>query len=721
MKSIISILLLLGIASLVFFRWFSPSISIGGDWIYYYPVSLKETFFHYSWVGFNSLGTVDLLVWRIPIDILKSLVGSLGWDSSLSDKVIIFWPTIIVANSASFLLVKKITKSNIAGFIGALVFNYNTYYFTANSAYLLYSAGAWSLLSILFLMYALEKNKFYIFVLCGLLLFITGANDFRIAYITLFIELFYFSFYAKFIENDSTLFISKLIQFFIAPVGIFIALNIYWILDFSSAHSLSSNNIVSRTLFGNQFLNILYAFTFYHPFWTGAKTTYFLNQQVVPYFWIIPILVFLSLFLHRKNTTVLFFGVVALLGIFLTKQVAYPFGQVYWLLFTYFPGFNAFREASKFYFLIALSYSVLMGAFVGYIWQHDKKIFNRNMYKVIITLVIASIFLWNAKPIVTGELGDIFIAAKIPTAYFKLNRLYYPSNSFFRTLWVPYVSSWTLYKNTNPVLYFASLKDNEWNKFLPPRNNPKETIGEEMISLLHLNYSQNLLDVSSIKYLIVPFLDTQNDLFMYYGENRNYYVEQLEKLPYLHKVNIGTNDITVFENTTYRPHVYTTAYKEDLHNKLPELDYETTYEEVNLVTYNILIKNVSKPFYLNFSENYHSGWKIRLGDFHWYDAFIKNYFLSESYHTKTNAGLNTFFMDPAVVCGGSHTGIGKDDNRRCIKNSDGTFTIKAKLYFLPQSFLNVGFIISGTALGVILGYLGIVGLRFLNNKYGKKN
>lgn len=55
-----------------------------------------------------------------------------------------------------------------------------------------------------------------------------------------------------------------------------------------------------------------------------------------------------------------FFAVLALLGIFLSKQVAPPGGFVYKLLFDHFPGFSAFREASKFYVLIAMSYSVMI-------------------------------------------------------------------------------------------------------------------------------------------------------------------------------------------------------------------------------------------------------------------------------------------------------------------------------------------------------------------------
>lgn len=55
-----------------------------------------------------------------------------------------------------------------------------------------------------------------------------------------------------------------------------------------------------------------------------------------------------------------FFALLALLGVFLSKQVAPPGGVIYKILFEYFPGFSAFREASKFFVLIAMSYSVMI-------------------------------------------------------------------------------------------------------------------------------------------------------------------------------------------------------------------------------------------------------------------------------------------------------------------------------------------------------------------------
>jgi len=116
-----------------------------------------------------------------------------------------------------------------------------------------------------------------------------------------------------------------------------------------------------------------------------------------------------------------------------------------------------------------------------------------------------------------------------------------------------------------------------------------------------------------------------------------------------------------------------------------------------------------KPFYVNFSDNYHLQWKLRIGDFSWIDALIrKDYFVAEKNHFKNDAGFNSYFVDPKLIC------------RRfsCNKNIDGTYDISGTIYFSSQGYMYVGMIISGATLIAVLGYLLFV---FGERLYGKKN
>jgi hypothetical protein len=159
---------------------------------------------------------------------------------------------------------------------------------------------------------------------------------------------------------------------FLSIIIVFL-LNAYWLLAFGKTGTLTVNSFFSRELFGNEFLNINYAFTLFHPFWTGKRTTEFIIQPIPFTFWLIPLVAFIGLFLQRKKKNILFFGMVALVGIFLTKQVGQPFPNLYPWLYTHFPGFNAFREASKFFFIVALGYSVLIAAFIDWMWSKWKQ------------------------------------------------------------------------------------------------------------------------------------------------------------------------------------------------------------------------------------------------------------------------------------------------------------------------------------------------------------
>jgi|GEM_PF-7061107 len=79
---------------------------------------------------------------------------------------------------------------------------------------------------------------------------------------------------------------------------------------------------------------------------------------------------------NRRRRYILFFAVLSVIGILLSKQVSDPFGNLYYWLYDNFPGFNAFREASKFYILIALGYAVGMASLVEWLLppsRHGKK------------------------------------------------------------------------------------------------------------------------------------------------------------------------------------------------------------------------------------------------------------------------------------------------------------------------------------------------------------
>ena len=720
-KFVIFILL---ISSGVYFRWLSFSIFTYGDGGFQFFDTLKEIPGFGIWNSFG-LGSVNLLPWRLvgPSSLIYGLFGILGFNSNIADKFIMNWPWIILSVISSFFLVRKITKSDIGGLIGSFVFSFNTYFLAINTQgqLLLSTASFFAVFSLLFFIKSLEEKKIYLIILTALFLFFTGANDFRMLYIAVWLIFFYFLCFLVLRKKplNYKIFLRDVL-FSISPIIILFLLNIFWIATSFKTGTLTNNDLFNRTLFGSDYFDITKAITLFHPFWNGKQPEWFVGQSIPIYFWLIPFFAFLGLLLNRRNRNVLFFGFVSLLGIFLAKQVSEPLGYIYKWLFENFPLFNAFREASKFYFLIALGYSVLIGEFAAWLWQNWNKQKWQIYGKYLLIFLISFVFLWNAKPIITGEIGSMFVPRQIPNDYLVLKDYILKQPEYFRTFWTPNNPRWAIYTNEKPIISDVNVIGREWEKNVSL--NPEYInlpVNEQITEIFKIKGANELFDISSIKYVIVPIRDFTNDddFFIYYGgsENANIrerYISELDKVEWLKKIDIGTKDLVVYENENFKPHIYMTKERETIYQELP---YEKVdFEQKNPSRYKVHLKNVSEPFYLNFSESYHPDWKVEIGNFNWFSAILgKNYFLKGENHMKNNAGLNSFYIDPGYVC---------NDNN-CTKNEDGSYNFDLTLYFKPQSYFYLGLIISGITLIGITGYLvyDFKKRRKLQNKEIKKN
>jgi hypothetical protein len=136
-------------------------------------------------------------------------------------------------------------------------------------------------------------------------------------------------------------------------------------------------------------------------------------------------------------------------------------------------------------------------------------------------------------------------------------------------------------------------------------------------------------------------------------------------------------------------------------NKAPELktsNPELSFRMISPVKYIVRIKNTESPFWLVFSETYHSQWKV-------FDSSVKHYLSSGSGfnffdmaflfrkpinipHYVGNGYCNTWYIDP------NRFGLGKD------------FIVE--IYFLPQSFFYAGLLVSVSVFVICLSYLVII-------------
>lgn len=704
-KKYITPILLLLLSIIVYKNWLNFSILSYGDYVYYFHESLS-TFIPISvWKTNFGFGSVDILLWRTPQNIIYGLLGSLGLDLNIIDRFVVLWLWVILSWLSIYLLLKYIFKSKIAVFIGSLIFIFNTYSLSISSQgqLLISIAGCFAILSLLFFIKLMVERKLVYAALSILFLFLTASYDLRILYLAVLLLFSYFVFYILFIDKFRVTNFFKTSLYALVPMVGFGILSLYWIFPLMHSSSLTGNSILTRTLFGNEFLNINYAFTLFHPFWTGGVPAWFEVQEIPIYFWLIPFFVFLGLVFGIKNKLVLFFGLVSLVGIFLTKQVSIPFPFVYEFLFKYLPGFSAFREASKFYFLIIIGYSVLIAAFVEWILKKKRKKYVWKYETYSLLILIIGLFLWNTKPFLTGEIGSLLVSRKINHEYFTLRNYINSQNNFFRVAWIPTSSRWHISTDNHPEVSVVSmLMAGPWET-LSEKGKPSNDLGGEMInSFLQQENANDIFDSSSIKYIVIPQQEeAEADVFIPYGKTKKYYLDQLDHLDWLKRIDIGTKSIIVYENKDSVPRIFTTntatfsgrfnSYSDPV-SRIPN----TKFSSVSSTEYTVKISQIKNPLYLHFSESYHPDWKIHIGEFNWVNALLdKNYFLSDANHYKNQFGLNSYLIDPNKIC----------KRFVCQRNKDGSYTIDITLYFVPQVYLYVGGIITCFSLATIVGYV----------------
>lgn len=695
------LLLALVLAGVVQYRWISFSIFQYSDWRFQFSEAGAAFMELSPWTTNSSLGQGSYSLWKLPFNFIYGAFQSLGFNSNVSEKFFVFWPAIFLPPLASFLLVKKVVRSNPAALAGSLVYSLNSYFFSINSAghVFLTVASAWGVMTICFFITALTKRQTKYYVITALLGCLAVTYDLRMALIASFVVAAYWS-NLIITNNNKILIIKGTIGGVGIIVGIFTLLNIYWLLPELSSNLMLGSGIMQRSLFGNEFQNIMYAIGLFHPFWTGGKPEWFLSQPIPLYFFIVPLLAFSGLVLNRRNKDVIFFGLISLVGIFLAKQSGEPFTQFYLFLFTNLPGFGAFREASKFYFLIAISYAVLTGAMVSWLHKNQSSYTFVPFLKYLVWIIILSLSTWNAKPLIMGEIETLFVKRHVPDDYVHLHQYILTDKAFSRVLWIPTEAPWEVNTDKHPAIGISSLISNEWKE-----HTSTQSTANNINALLGEDYFHNLISSASVRYIVVPLKDVANDgdFYQYYGGSRMFFIKQLDKLSFLKKLNIGMSDVILYENTEFRPHLYLTKTIDSLSNA-------TSFRSVDFVEkrrteFNFSISNLLTPVYLQFTDAYQPNWHLNYGSFRWWDVFGENPTAKLNLtHMKTDSGLNVFKIDPLYIKHNFPKTAYKE-------NLDGSIDVDITLYYRPQAYLNLGLLISFLSLIGCAAYLLIDGIR----------
>ncbi|HKR82017.1 MAG TPA: hypothetical protein VJR27_03375 [Candidatus Saccharimonadales bacterium] len=545
---------------LIYNSWFLDfGVRTHGDWGFYVKQAADTLRGHYFsvWLSDTSFGRILPDLGQAPSYAPYGWLSYyFGFSFAIAERMVHLWPAVLLAPIGSFMLARHVFKDKVAALLGMVVYSYNTYFLTLQTGHLtLAAAYALAPLAIYTYIRALETRTLLYAILAAFALAACGAYEPRSAYILILLLLLYGGFY--FVGHARSAFrqkgmseVLKIVVVCGAPLFIFLLLNIYWLLPLLKLGPAAGQGAIENSLFGSQYFNIAEAFTLFQPYWSGGKMVPFVTHLIPLYFWLIPIAAFGGFIaLRKRNAYLNYFCVVGLLGVFLTKQSGGPFTGIYNWLFHNLPGFNAFREASKFYLLVALAYSILIPAFYLYV----KKRYDLRFAKAYaLAGILALLFLPNLIPIATNKIGATFSQRSMPAGYRTLNA-FLDQPGYYRTLWVPKTSRWALDSFNHPTVDISKVLANSWKDLqstYPTTDNATPT--DEINEFLRQDYVPVLLSNAGIKYVVVPLRDVDNadNFYRSYNDDPSMFADTLAQSGYLKEANIHLDGFKVFEAAT---------------------------------------------------------------------------------------------------------------------------------------------------------------------------
>lgn len=653
--------------------WFLHGLIAGGDFYFTNNLISKTIYpFIYIWTSSGNFGIggslgpliPSLMVYFWPIYIFTDLLH-INWQ--ITERIIYLYPFLILTFFSSYFLFKKLFDNKKFAFLSSFMFSTNTYILMLVGGGQIILGLAYGIIPFI-LLYAIDilnNSKFnlkhsFIF---GLLISIQIFLDLRITYITLSAVGLYWL--IALLSNKNLNYLLKSLIFVLIIPGIVSALlHAFWLLPTILLHEnplqqLGSAYTTTGAVQYFSFANFENTLSLLHPNW--PENIFGKVGFMKPEFIILPILAFTSLFFIKKlkssneRTYVLFFALLGLIGAFLAKGANDPFGGIYLFLFNYFPGFFMFRDPTKWYTLVAISYSILIPFSVWNIYmllsskfkaQRSKwgQIFN---FQNLFILLLTSYLLLLIRPALLGQLTGTFKTTSVPSDYIKLENFLYKQNSFSRTLWVPTTQRFGYLTNNHPGIPAETF----FNLY-----NDKNLIQK-------IASSESLLQNSGVKYVIVPY-DSQGEIFL---SDRRYsnslYVQTIKdvgSISWLKPVS-GFGKIAVFEVPDPKGHFYIIGQGTIRNNQ------DVSDQYISPVEYTVDVKNVKKGDVLVFAESYDSGWEA---------SSTKFKVLSSKFDNRFNS-----FVLP----------------------DSGTYSLD--VYYTPQDLVNEGVVISLVSLMAVLGYL----------------
>lgn len=557
------VIALIALAVLTHAAWFDPTATLfHADWGLWPESTAKDLWKNWNaWDPYNGLGQPNVQISFYLFKIIWSLTTLIGLSTTNGVQMSLLAPIALLGFLGPYFFVYRLFGNRFTAFVSAVLYGSTTYFLIRQTAHIPI-AFIYALTPVLFLFIdrAIKAGGKQ-WLAFSLVLFVGSSFELRMILIVIPMLAIY-----ALLRGGRKL--KGQIPAISIAVTVFILLSSFWLLPtYLGNFGGHISAIANRGLFGNNLFTIDRALTLSESAWTGSAPNEFFEPQPTPlYLWLVPIFTCVSVFLYvskrhkYKNGFVLLFGLLVLIvGIALTKQSDKPFVVLYHWLYHNVPGFNLYREASKFYIMTAVGYMLC----VGYGLYALKEAGARKLY-YISGFAMLFVGFANLTPLLRQEFGTMFVSRSRPTDYASIDSLHQEAGS--RIMWLPNGVAWSHFSTDNPKLsaaaassYALDLQDAQSYSSLP--------YAKSIPLSLFSSPGRELMDTMSVNYIAVPVRDTynENNTFAYYNEQRDYYIEQLRADDSFEELKLPTTELKVFKNPRSRPYF-------DIHSNIYHVD-----------------------------------------------------------------------------------------------------------------------------------------------------
>jgi len=467
-------LIILAFISLIPFFWFANNVLIMlSDLSFYlFPKDIFESSF-YLWNNLSDFGRASINISNVfPYLLFCLIFEKIGMSISLIEKIIfIIWMT-----SGSFFtyflclfIFKNYDHKKLVGFVAGLFYVLNTYllmfkWIGFNKSLFAYSAFPLILLIFLKGLQSKDNVRYAIFLGASFLLVSSAINP---AYSVAIwgVLIFYLIFFLLSCRHSKEL-IYRSIIFTTSCLISFLLFNVWYLypyavsfLNIEAFQYANSPATFDRNIMNSQdtsFLNIFRLFghwSFFSKFQEFYYFPYSFIYKSPPFLiisFLIPLLAFMSLLLEKKRikenlSFILFFILLALIGLFLNKGVHEPLGNINRWLYSNIPLFVLFRaQYDKLGFIIVLSFAILFGFSVSLFYTYLINKLKRLISSIIIIIFLSMFFIFYQFPYWTNQvytykenrlLGSPLVS--IPNYFFDYINWQKKQEQSFRTMLFP--------------------------------------------------------------------------------------------------------------------------------------------------------------------------------------------------------------------------------------------------------------------------------------------